>query len=86
MGRAGRVCAQPATDQLRGSDFVGRFAGGWHWFRVKSKLDEKHRKTAKIVPRIAESGLSMLDLIVLVTEICQIKLKTHQKAGEPAKI
>ena len=115
-GWAGRVCAQlakrpvrdqvadsqPATDPLRGSGFVGRFASGWHRFQVRPKPDEKHRKTAKlgeispdlakirwgfrqiwlflpqILSRITRSGVSMPNLIVLVTEICQIKLKTRR--------
>ena len=63
MGRAGRVFAQPVnrpvrdrvadsqptTDPLRGLGFAGRFASGWHRFRVRPKPDKKHRKTAKIV-------------------------------------
>ena len=40
----------------------------------------------QIVPRITGFGVSMSDLIVLVVEIYQIKLKTCRKAGEYAKI
>ena len=94
--------SQPATDPLRGSGFAGRFSGRCHRFRVRPKLDGKHRKMAKIgdispdpakirwgfrqirlfflqiVSRISGSGVSMPDLIILVAEICQIKLKTRR--------
>ena len=84
-----------------GSGFACRFVNRWHQFRVRTKPNGKHRKTAKInkislnlakiwwgfhqiqwffpqiVPKIAGSGVSMPDLIVLVVEICQIKLKNR---------
>ena len=111
MGRVGRVCAQPATDPLRGSQ-VGCSSGGigFEWSWNPPETIENRRDLARfgqdpmrsswiwqiflqirwffsqIMLRIARFVVFMPDLIVLVDEIYEIKLKSRRKAGEFARM